>query len=246
MPENAVANLPANTSQYVVNWSNQKYGQKPQQQTNVTLETAPFYDPESGKWWAKANGEWYGYDPNNPSQSNIPDWMLASFKQAAGQQGTPTQSAPGNSPYYQLNAGGGQATAAPRTPGAGSLQIAPQQANVEPQQLINDFLNGNWDVVYGALINSMKSAGASQVFLQWLRGQSGAYEQQFLGGLGQQALGGQIPSNQVTDFLGGLSGGMVQNMNPQALQSPFTRAMTGTSQLQAPTWTPAAPLQAGV
>lgn len=94
-----------------------------------------------------------------------------------------------------------------QTPLQGTSQLGQDFGGQGAGSLAQDFLEGNWDVVYGSLVNTLKAAGAANAFLDWLRRQSGTYELQFLGGLGEQAAQGQIPTGKIQSFLNQLSGG---------------------------------------
>lgn len=235
-----------------------------------SIEEGPFYNPETQRWHAKANGRWYSYDPQNPAQSDQDPWFVRLIQQQSGS--APTTPSPSTfSPYYKVGTeqpaqgappggpslGGGSAPAPTPSFGQGMMQNPslggaggmPQAGGAQPStgDMIQDFVEGNWDATFGALINSLKAAGAAHAFLDWLRRQSGTYELQYLGSLGQQALSGQIPSGGVVDFINQISSGRLGGQGgSQAMQSPFTRFMTGASPTTAGTsYEPIYPLQAG-
>lgn len=69
--------------------------------------------------------------------------------------------------------------------------------------VLDQFVEGNWDVLYPAM---MPQGGAS-AFSQWLRSQSNRYMGEYQGVLGQEALGNNIPSTTGQQFLSSLFGG---------------------------------------
>ena len=71
---------------------------------------------------------------------------------------------------------------------------------VGPQQL-SDYLNNDWQGVFGAWMNSFRNAGAAGNFLQFLSRSANDYFLQYRGELAQNALDGKLPQGDFASFL---------------------------------------------
>lgn len=83
----------------------------------------------------------------------------------------------------------------PKTPGKG-----PGDVEVTPE-LLKEYLDGSWRLVFNATVNKFRDAGAAAHFLDWFASQATRYLGEYEGTLGEAAASGQLPSGSFRDFM---------------------------------------------
>lgn len=123
----------------------------------------------------------------------------------AGYGSPPVQLPDGSRQPAQVTQAPAKPAATPTTTTATATSTT-QQGAPEPKQLLKDFLESDPKLMLGLASNSLRSRGASPVFMNWFTRNFDQFWNQYLGMLAQQAEAGQLPS---TSFVG-----FVQSLDP--------------------------------
>jgi hypothetical protein len=92
-----------------------------------------------------------------------------------------------------------QAPLGPNNPNLVTAQPGPQ---MNPQQLLDDFLASDPRMIYNHVINTFRGQGGSYEFLTFLDRNFNRYYNQYLGELAQAALSGSLPTGSFVEFMG--------------------------------------------
>ena len=69
------------------------------------------------------------------------------------------------------------------------------------QETLNEFLESDFNLAFGAMLNEQRTAGGAAMFVNWLSSQFFRYTSEFKGDIAAQALEGKVPSGSFDGFL---------------------------------------------
>lgn len=103
-----------------------------------------------------------------------------------------------------IGAGAGFPVPSTAGPGPGGAEVT--------SDLLKDYLESDFNLAFGAYVNSFKHAGGAANFLQFVQRQMQSYLSEYKGELASQALVGKVPTGDWTSFLSRKAVGNVGNI----------------------------------